>query len=289
MTFPTKTLGACAAIALLSACGGGGGGGPQTVFTYQTLGSPVPGESTLAAVGLTRSGPDAGLADGTEVIIGKIERQTGRLTIGTEIVDAEEVSPNVWRTAGYAVDQTDILGPTNLQFVLPVTVTEIGGTEFASPYIVGVVSRTQDLPTSGLFSFSGSAFIGSLLENPAGGAESAGTLRLDARFGSGSGVNATITGLNANMPFTRVELQNMTISSTEGNATFSGGSISFFDDDRLVATVPNGPTLSTSGAFFGGDPRGPTEVGGVFTVIGENDINNIFGIFAGSRTNAPAP
>jgi pyridoxine kinase len=87
-------------------------------------------------------------------------------------------------------------------------------------------------------------------------------------------------------------LTGMTIATSGPNATFSGGTITFIGPDVPATLSPGATTSSASGAFFGGDTNGPsgvssgpTEVGGVFTVIGSDNINNIFGIFAGGRTN----
>lgn len=288
MIFPTKTAGACAAIALLSACGGGGGGGPQTVFTYQPLGvDTVAGESDVAAVGYVRNG--ATLVGATEIQVGTLDRQSQQLTIGDVVIDGVYDDENGSWTGNDTVVTGDpeSFGSENFAFLVPVNVEPLNNGP-TSRYIIGVVSRTQDLPTGGTFTFNGSAEVTAILEGQADRAESGGTLVLTSDFQTDL-VNATISDLGGSLPFNRVELQGMTIGSTGTGATFSGGTIAFLDPDGIVTPIPGTTMPSASGAFFGGDPRGPVEVGGAFTVIGSDNINNIFGIFAGSRTNAPAP
>lgn len=292
MTFPTKTLGACAAIALLSACGGGGGGGPQTVFTYQTLGSRVAGPSDVAAVGLEQGA--GGVATNTTIKVGTLDRQSRQLRINDILIDGVfDEAEKTWTDGTTFVAESGLFSTNGFQFLLPVTVSTTNG-DGASPFIIGVVSRTQDLPASGTFTFGGNAQVSAILEGQPDRAEGDGTLVLTSNFQTDR-VNATISGLGGGLPFDTVQLTGMTIGTTGTGATFSGGTITFLNNTNVVTPILNGPQSSTSGAFFGGDTNGPsgvssgpTEVGGAFTVIGSdsiNNINNIFGIFAGESRN----
>ncbi|WP_019955934.1 hypothetical protein [Yoonia vestfoldensis] len=281
MTFPTKTFGACAAIALLSACGGGGGGGPQTVFTYQTFGnSAVAGESTLAGVGIVQG--EGGVATNTVIEIGTLDRQSRQLTIGDVVIDGVfDENQRTWTDGTTFVSESRLFASDNFQFMIPVQVSGINGGSDA-PYIIGVVSRTQDLPAGGTFIFAGRAQVSALLEGQEGRADRTGNMTLTSNFQTDL-VDVTISGLDGGLSFDEVRLNGLNVTNTNGNATFSGGTITFRNGTEVVQPIRNDPRPSASGAFFGGDPSGPTEVGGVFTVIGENDINNIFGIFAGNR------
>jgi hypothetical protein len=290
MTFPTKTFGACAAIALLSACGGGGGGGPQTAFTYQTLGSPAPGTSDVAAVGLEQG--EGGVATDTRIEVGTLDRESRQLRINGILIDgAFDQEQNIWTDGTTFVAESGLFSTNGFQFLLPVTVSATNG-DNASNYIIGVVSRLQDVPTTGQFTFRGDASVGGVLENPYNQVAGEGDLVLTARFAGTRGVDVTLENFDGNLPFDRVQITGMTIATSGPNATFSGGTITFIGPDVPVTLSPGATTSSASGAFFGGDTNGPsgvssgpTEVGGVFTVIGSDNINNIFGIFAGNRTN----
>ena len=290
--FNFKTYTAVTLIGLLAACGGGSGGGgaPRTVFNYQTLESVVPGSSTIVAVGLTQS--DTGLPDGTDLVSGTLDRVSRKLSIDGVVVDG------VFQTAsGSWTDGTTTVSPSNLaifantatyDFFVPVTV-EQGGLE--SQYIFGVVSRTQDLPTSPdttAFTYNGVARVDGILgsDGIARGTAigSDGRLSLTADFARGL-VDVVINRLNdTGMPFDTVRIDNLVLS-TGFNATFERNGTGFITFEGGTPSLGASTTESASGAFFGGAVNeivAPSEAGGVFTVNGENG-NVIYGIFAGDR------
>ncbi|MEJ8562151.1 hypothetical protein QTO30_13570 [Yoonia sp. GPGPB17] len=284
--FHFKTYSAMMVIGLLAACGGGGGGGPQTVFTYQTFENRVPGTSTIAAAGLTRSAP-SGLPDGTEVQVGTLDREPRTLSIAGVIVEGELQSNGTWLGSNGTIvspSELAVFANTNYDFLLPVTVDD---GDFEGNYIVGVVSRTQDLPTdSGTVNYTGQARVDVILggdgATPGDAFGSDGELTLTADFANGL-VDVVIDELNENgMPFDTVRIDDLVISSG-ANATFerTGTGFTSFASGLTPVEPALGPstTESASGAFFGGDPNGPVEAGGVFSVNGANG-NTIFGIFA---------
>lgn len=282
MTFQLKTYGAFAAVALLAACGGGGDG-PKTVFTYQTFGSEVPGTSTIAAAGLTRPSVDE-YPDGTAVEVGTLERGTiSVLNIAGIIASGAEGPDNVWTDGTTTVAKSDIL-VGNFDFLVPVTVTGGGG---AGTYIVGVVSRVEDLPTTtpGTFIYSGTARVEGILDSGSATPNSFGSdgeLTLSAKF-EDSLVSLVIAQLNdAGMPFDTVTINDLAIS-TGANATFASndGSTFAFANGSTPYTPDFGASFneSASGAFYGGDAIAPSEAGGAFAVVGANG-NTIYGIFA---------
>ena len=285
--FHFKTYSAVIVIGLLAACGGGGGGGPETVFTYQTLESEVPGTSTIAAAGLTQSDP-SGLPDGTEVQVGTLDRAPRTLSIAGVIVDGIfQQSDGSWSAGGTTVSPSELSVFANTgtyDFFLPVTVDD---GDFAGTYIVGVVSRTQDLPTTtGTVDYTGQARVEGILGSdgvsPGNAFGSDGDLTLTADFANGL-VDVVIDELYENgMPFDTVRVDDLVISSG-ANATFerTGTGFTSFANGLTPVDPDLGPstTESASGAFFGGDPNGPVEAGGVFSVNGANG-NTIYGIFA---------
>ena len=291
--FNFKTYTAVTLIGLLAACGGGSGGGgaPRTVFNYQTLESVAPGSSTIVAVGLTQSDP-SGLPDGTDLVSGTLDRVSRKLSIDGVVVDG------VFQTAsGSWTDGTTTVSPSNLpifantetyDFFVPVTV-EQGGLE--SQYIFGVVSRTQDLPTSPdttAFTYNGVARVEGILgsDGTAPGTKigSDGRLSLTADFARGL-VDVVIDRLNATgMPFDTVRIDNLVLS-IGNNATFERNDTGFITFEGGTPSLGAPTTESASGAFFGGAVNeivAPSEAGGVFTVNGQNG-NVIYGIFAGDR------
>jgi hypothetical protein len=287
--FHLKTIGAATTIGLMAACGGGGDS-PQTVFTYQDFNSDVPGTSTVAAVGLSQSDP-SGLPDGTAVDIGTLDREPRTLSINGVIVDGVyQQADGSWTANGTTVSPStmDIFSNTSTyDFFVPVIVTASGG--FASNYIVGVVSRTEDFPTTaGEVTYNGVARVEGIVGGDGSTAGTSfgsdGTLVLTADF-SNNLVDAVISGLSgANVDFDTVRINDLAIS-TGANATFAStgaSAIVFEDGGDTVTPLGADPTQSASGAFFGGNPSGPdgpVEAGGVFVVNGDNG-NTIFGIFA---------
>ena len=293
MTNYSKHIGAAAICGLLAACGGGGGDdGPQTVFNYQTFDSTVPGESRVAAAGLTRTDPD-GEYDGTEVVLGTLERASREITISVDhagnITGVYNSNTQIWTdVSGGKVYANDAL-TGNFQFILPVIVEDSDGLD--NSYILGVVSRTQDLPiTPGITTYSGSAIVRGNMSpdgsQPNQSFQSAGDLGLAVDFTSRE-LTATISELTG-MPFETVELRQLEISSGS-DATFSlgGGSVVFLRDGSPY-TPEIGTILTTDadGAFFGIEEGSPAEAGGAFAVVGQT--GNIYGIFvADELVNTP--
>jgi len=288
--FNFKTHTAAILIGLLSACGGSDTS-PETVFTYQELASIVPGTSTIVAAGLTQSS-QSGLPDITNLVSGTFNRVSRELSIDGIVVDGTLKASGDWTdgTTTVSPSSLDIFeNTTTYDFFVPVTVTK---DSFASQYIFGVASRTQDLPTDSsiqqtAFTFTGVANVQGILgsDGTAAGTaiDSDGLLSLDADFASGL-VDIEIYGLSdEDMPFDRVKIVDLDISSGI-NATFGRNDDSFITFEGGDGTPFLGATTteSASGAFFGGAVNeivAPSEAGGVFTVNGENG-NIIYGIFA---------
>ena len=288
--FNFKTHTAAILIGLLSACGGSDTS-PETVFTYQYLASNVPGTSTIVAAGLTQSS-QSGLPDITNLVSGTFNRVSRELSIDGIVVDGTLKASGDWTdgTTTVSPSSLDIFeNTTTYDFFVPVTVTK---DSFASQYIFGVASRTQDLPTDTsiqqtAFTFTGVANVQGILgsDGTAAGTaiDSDGLLSLDADFASGL-VDIEIYGLSdEDMPFDRVKIVDLDISSGI-NATFGRNDDSFITFEGGDGTPFLGATTteSASGAFFGGAVNeivAPSEAGGVFTVNGENG-NIIYGIFA---------
>jgi len=288
--FNFKTHTAAILIGLLSACGGSDTS-PETVFTYQELASIVPGTSTIVAAGLTQSS-QSGLPDITNLVSGTFNRVSRELSIDGIVVDGTLKASGDWTdgTTTVSPSSLDIFeNTTTYDFFVPVTVTK---DSFASQYIFGVASRTQDLPTDTsiqqtAFTFTGVANVQGILgsDGTAAGTaiDSDGLLSLDADFASGL-VDIEIYGLSdEDMPFDRVKIVDLDISSGI-NATFGRNDDSFITFEGGDGTPFLGATTteSASGAFFGGAVNeivAPSEAGGVFTVNGENG-NIIYGIFA---------
>lgn len=298
--FHFKTYTAVTLIGLLAACGGGGagtsggGGSPSTIFTYQALVSTVPGTSTIVAAGLTQSDP-SGLADGTDLVSGTLDRASRALTINGIVVSGVfETTSGSWTdgTATVSPSKLAIFANTNTyDFFVPVTVAQ---GDFESQYILGVVSRTQDLPTEPgsqqtEITYSGVARVESILGRDGTAAGTAigsdGRLSLTADFANGL-VDVVIDQLvNADMPFDTVRIDDLVVD-TGSDATFARNGTGFITfangEEAFSPSLGTSTSESASGAFFGGAVNeivAPVEAGGVFTVNGENG-NTIFGIFA---------
>ena len=293
MTNYSRHLGAAALISLLAACGGGGDG-PRTVFNYQTFDSTVPGQSRVAAVGLTRSDPDPdGPADGTEVVLGTLDRAPQTLTVTVDnagaITGIYDPNTEIWTDAGGAKVYANTALTGNFQFTLPVIIEDSDGLN--NTYVLGVIARTQDLPsTAGTTTYSGSAIVNGIFSSdgiePPTKFDSSGDLDLEVSF-STDHVKAIISALSG-MPFDSIELTDLQISSgADATFAFDAGSIITFRSGGGTVTPAIGAyTTSANGAFFGGDQNGPVEAGGAFAVDGQT--GNIYGIFAADeRVNTP--
>ena len=155
----SRTLGAIAMGVTLSACGSGGDGAPQTVFNYQPFDSTVAGTSRIAAVGLVRLDGDAG-PEGTEVVTGTLQREDRTLTVtldgAGQITGIYDADTEIWTSGDTRVSAYPALSG-NFDFFIPVQVAYGGQNGFSDPYLLGVVSRTEDLPSSGSASYSCSA------------------------------------------------------------------------------------------------------------------------------------
>lgn len=287
MTRPIKTLGTVTVFTLLAACGGGGGGdGPRTIFTDQPLDSRVTGSSTIAAAGIVQSDPD-GNPSGTQVLTGSLDRPTQELDIASLIADGAPNASGGWTSGDTVISASSAL-TGDFDFLIPVTVSENG---LETSYVVGVVSRTQDLPESGSARFDGTAAITGLIDGGGSGSATAfssqGDLEITANFGSTTLVDAVITGLSdTGMTFDQIDINGM-VASAGANATFASTgatTIVFRDDGTPVTPIGADPTLSASGAFFGGDGNGPAEAGGAFVATGADD-SAIFGVFAADTRN----
>ena len=291
MTHYTKTFGIVATLGLLAGCGAGGNNeGPQTVFEYLIFDSSVAGESRLAAVGLTRTNVD-GNAEGTEVVLGTLDRTTKLLTVSVDgagqITGVFDRATGVWEdTNGTTVVASTALTGT-FDFLRPVVIEDSPAP--ANTYILGVVTQNADLPASGTTSFTGSAVVGSSMRpgisQELRGYNETGDLTLSANF-STDHVTATISSLS-NMPFDTVLIRDLQIApSGDATFTFDGGSTIVFRRGGNDVTPLIGNIIDTQadGAFFGGDQIGPLEAGGAFARVG--DDGSIWGIFvADTRGN----
>eukprot|EP01013_Petalomonas_cantuscygni_P039743 TRINITY_DN71303_c0_g1_i1.p1 TRINITY_DN71303_c0_g1~~TRINITY_DN71303_c0_g1_i1.p1 ORF type:complete len:308 (-),score=76.94 TRINITY_DN71303_c0_g1_i1:815-1738(-) len=290
---------ALVAVSLLAACGGGGGGGgPQTVFTSQTFNEfEVAGDSTVRAVGMTRNA--GGEVTGNENRQGTLTRETQALEIAGLVIDADGVPvidgerAQAWSDGSTTVNSnlqpaTAAIFNGSYDFFLPVEVTRSGGG--AEVYLVGVSSRTADLPATGSAVFSGQASVGGIDDGAGGGSgafKATGDTTLTANFGTGlvDVVMDSLQGTGA--PIDRIEIANMDITDNAGDAIFSSADLSaitMFDGQTEVTPIGVLTDFDSTGAFFGGEntaagaPLGPVEAGGTFYATGPD--GQIWGIFA---------
>ncbi|NRB01090.1 MAG: hypothetical protein HRU32_14990 [Rhodobacteraceae bacterium] len=285
-----RACGAVTLLASLAACGGSGsddlgGGGPNTVFTYQTFDSTVPGDSNVRAVGLDRD--SGGLVVSVDNLAGLLSRQNQSLRIAGLIVDNDGISGNQWSDGSTTVTQINSAPFTGqYDFFVPVTVNSGG---FATPYLIGVVSRAQDLPSGGTASFTGQSLVTAILSGAGTGGssfEAMGEVTLTANFAANtvSAVMSSLTGSGAT--FDSVEIGNMVIQNSGGDAVFaSGAGTTFAASNGGGAVDPIGTVsdIQATGAFFGGDAQGPLEAGGTFNVVGAD--GQVFGVFAAEERN----
>ncbi|PUB17070.1 hypothetical protein [Yoonia sediminilitoris] len=281
MTSFTKTLLTLAGCTLLAACGGGGGGddGPRTVFTNQPLDSRVPGESTIAAAGVVQD-PFSGRAANVQVVLGSLDRPTQELDLRELIENGEQIGENAWRSGSQTVTPVEdgAFASSNFAFLVPVNVTTDG--DVAGTYIVGVVSRTQDLPSSGSATFRGPASVSTLLGGTGGAsyAKASGDATITASFRNET-VDLLVEDFSGDtMPFGSIEISDMQISN-DSNATFASNGGSSYDIGSGDIVGENA-RLDAEGAFYGGDSNGPAEAGGAFLIKG--DDGEVFGVFAGN-------
>ncbi len=268
----------------LAACGGGGDGGPQTVFTYQTFNSTVPGDSTVRAVGFDRD--SGGLVIDLENLRGTLTRDTDALDIAGLIVDANGRSGNTWSDGTTTVSPSNAAAFTGTyDFLIPVTVTRGG---LSDTFLVGVATRHQDLP-GGSATFSGQSAVGGVLTGGGSGAsgfEAVGDLTLSADFTSGL-VDVVMESLSgAGVPFDKVTLSDLAILNGAGDAIFAdaaGSGIEMTSGGVVIQPLGTIDDFAATGSFFGGDGNGPAEAGGTFYAEGPD--GQIFGIFVADQRN----
>ncbi len=258
------------ALLALSACGGGGGsdsgggssGNAYTAFSQRditrtsTIGGHVVINGSSAEIRQIQAslshneGALTGFTDGTNTLNDSDGDDAGTWTNGTITLqpsDAQQGNYDYVALYNLVIDDGD------------------GG-----PMIIGAITATSDIPTSGSATFSGEAFIdGSTTDSSGPSLTSTGTATVNVDY-SGA-VDLTITNVSG-VPYDTITVTGMSLNPSARN-TFSGGTLAIMNGSSDVTgdLIGTAPTLDAQGSFFGADGSGdPDEVGGVFAVEGAN-------------------
>ena len=263
----------------LTACGGattGGGGVTPALPTYYTLSSTAAATSTLGGSSLRVNTVTNNYDVGT--ITGSLRHNTGGTTISDGLYtlsDGNGPDANGTLTDGAStLTLTDGVGSTYDYVTAYRQTYTAGGQAYKNLAVVGIITKTADMPTAGAARYTGAA-VGAMAYNsgPVVTMKNA-TATVDANFGGGtvnvdmSGFQAfdATSGLPAGTPAQQITIDNMTISG----AHFSGGNVTFRTGGSVVSAVGTGATSQAQGAFFGYNSSAgmPDEVAGVMAASG---------------------
>lgn len=274
-----------AALLLTGACNSVAPTTPVSITGYETFASEADVTSTLGGVALKlRENPETVSLSASS---GTLKHDTGATTIddGTyTLVDKDGPTAGGLLTDGISVM---IVTPAqgfsnNYDYV---RVYNQGYLDGATPYSVtgvyGVVTRSNDMPSSGSATYTGEAE-GTFSDGTTQFDLDDGTSNVTANFSTGT-VNVTMdgfkavnrtTGASADVGFDGVSITNM---RTSGNR-FSGGTIATLKDGTRVQIVGTRQQQSALGRFFGLDrSKAPDEVGGIGYLKGaDGSVSTIF-------------
>jgi len=286
-----KLLSTISVIALLTACGGGGGtsvdeapkenaggtdGGTQQEARYQTLLSDANKTSTLGGSSMVFA-RDAGIF-ATKSVTGTLTHDTGAIKADDGIYlfqSASQSNDGVYFYDGNGA-QLEIGNPNGTyeymgQFYQEYTVD---GTAYSNNIVAGIITTIEDIPTSGMATYSGEAHINGQRDVTDSNTKFDmlnGSSTVSVDFGAAHpSVDVEMTKFTDNegtSPFTTVKITGMTLN---GN-TYSGGTIKTYNSGTEVNMTGQNVTGGAQGAFFGYDEANsrPDETGGVVIQVGE--------------------
>lgn len=283
------TLAACVCAGVSGCSGSGAGGDADTSSDYQTLASTEAITSTLGGTTIQTRGSATTISEVKEVS-GSLRHDTGRTVIsdGTyTLTDSDGFDSNGLLTDGFsALISTPVQGFTgSYDYVRAYNQAYVSNfTAYETQGVVGVVTQSSDIPTSGSATYNGEA-IAKITGTPTSYDLNSGASTINVDFASATtsvtmtNFTATnkATGASATAPIDTIAMTDMAISGNQ----FSGGTLS-----TTLATVDvdlTGTNTSTSalGRFFGLNSAGsaPDEVGGV--VYSGGDSGSVSAIFIG--------
>ncbi|MXU66694.1 transferrin-binding protein-like solute binding protein [Oceanomicrobium pacificus] len=287
MTPRYRTLTAGAALLTLAACGGGGGGGsngPNTVFQYQTFDSTVAGTSNVTAVGLEPG--TGGVPQAAARHTGTMDRTNKALNIAGLIIDSNGIQGDVWEGSGVTLvkaNHPDLDG--TYDYLVPVLASQNGGSTI---YLVGVTTRSQDVPTRGSATYSGQAVVGYITDvnNGSGGnaGSGGGNMTLTADF-LNNNIDMVLSQLAmSGMTFNEVRINGLNIGNGAGGGNRSqfshggGTTVALRGGESLADVIGTTTSTQVRGTFYGGENGAPAEAGASFVVNGSDGV--LYGIAA---------
>ena len=263
--------------------GGGTDGGTDTT-TYETLSSTAEATSTLTGLTLRANGSD-GTVEIVEVT-GSLTHNTGAVTVSDDLVMDETISFASAADSGFSGDY-DYVAPYELTYTS-------AGVTYDSAGFGGIVTRVDDVPTTGMATYTGEAEAAILTFNTDSSVDAdfeltGGDSVVEADFGA-STLAVTMDGFTATpgddnssseAPIDAIEINDMVISENG----FSGGALTTSLAGTNVDVTGSNATTSAAGHFFGYDSAEsiPAEVAGLFNSRGDGGL--VLGAFiAGGDT-----
>ena len=249
--------------------GGGTDGGTDTT-TYETLSSTAEATSTLTGLALRVNGND-GTVEIVEVT-GSLTHNTSAVTVSDDLVMDETISFASAADSGFSGDY-DYVAPYQLNYTS-------AGVEYESAGFAGIVTRVEDVPTTGTASYAGEAEAEIFTLDVDGFVDdefelAGGDSAVEADFAAAT-VDVTMNGFtamagdsntNTAAPIDTIQITGMAIDENG----FSGGTLTTSLSGTNVDITGDNTTTSALGNFFGYDSTEsiPDEVAGV--LYGEGD------------------
>ncbi|MFT5966281.1 MAG: hypothetical protein ACI9ND_000185 [Yoonia sp.] len=265
----TIVISCLASATVLSACSGGSGSGEGgTNIAAQTLPDYVAFTNSSSAVDSSLGGQSIDTDTNTiTAVIGTLTHNTRALTGFT--ASGVTLSDMDGDTAGTWSDDSTTLSPT------PLEVADYGFAGFyqmqnagtSASIVVGAVTRTADVPTTGKVTYAGDALLQGASINGAMTAQGNSAVEVDLATRI---AEITIDGVGG-IGYDSAVISGVDISTDRTG--LSGGTLQLLKSDADVTPLLLGPspTHTLAADFFGLDSdKNPDEVGGVFHTSGSN-------------------
>ena len=250
----------------LAACGGGGGGGPVgggggSTGLIELSNGTTQGTSTIAGTMVDAS-------NSIRTASASLEHQTRVLTSFTAgsvvFTDGDGDSGGTWSDGTSSLTES----PNQSGTYSFAGIYNLASPSGSGPVILGVITPTANMPTTGTASYAGEGFINGSNVNT-GSIATTSVSTVDANFATRL-VDVTFSGFGTAQNFDELTITGASFDAARN--TFAGGNLTLRSGgvDVTANILGSGITSDANGTFFGlnGAETRPDEVGGVFVADG---------------------